>query len=212
MGNSPSHCSCARRAPRIEPHRRLATGLLTAAWLAGAGCGHAQPVPAPAPATPPAGTEAADKLLCAPVERGYLRARLQGAIDARIDWSVGTPQCRGGRRPSGDGVRLLYKGSLGDGGRLLIVLGAGPLAAGQDARNVPVNLTVVREGSGQFFATQGDDKCALDQVHQEPLAGAAGQYLLTGRGYCTQPARAVGGEGSVLLSRFDVEAIVDYNE
>jgi len=110
-------------------------------------------------------------------------------------------------------VRLLYKGSNGDSGSLLVLLGVGPLRAGESARNVPVNLTVVREGAGEFFATQGDDKCMFDEVRQEPLPAGAGQYLLTGRGFCTQPARAVGGgEGSVLVSRFDLEAIVNYNE
>jgi hypothetical protein len=153
-----------------------------------------------------------ENVLCVPADRGLLRARLQGAIDADIDWSTATPQCRGGLRPSGDGIRLIYKGSDAAQGTLLIVFGAGPLGAGKNARNVPVNLTVVREGSGQFFATQGDDKCEFDEVKQEPLPSGKGQYLLTGRGFCTQPARAVGGDGSVLMSRFDLEAIVDFNE
>ena len=151
-------------------------------------------------------------MLCVPAERGYLRARLQGALDADLDWAAGTPQCRGGLRPTGDGIRLLYKGKDATYGSLLIVLGVGPLRAGESARNVPVNLTVVREGSGQFYATQGDDKCVFDDVRQEPLPSGKGQYLLTGRGFCTQPARAVGGDGSILLSRFDVEAIVDYQQ
>ena len=64
------------------------------------------------------------------------------------------------------------------------------------------------EGSGQFFATQGEDKCALDSVTQVPVPGDATLYRLEGRGYCTQPARRVGGDGSVLVSRFDVVAIV----
>lgn len=212
MGNSPSLCSCAPRAPRTEPSRRCAAGTLLALLLACGGCGHAEP-PAPA-AAPAAGAppNPAGNLLCVPADRGYLRARLQGAIDEDIDWSAGTPQCRGGLRPTGDGIRLLYKGPDTGQGSLLVVFGVGPLRAGENARNVPVNLTVVREGAGRFFATQGDDKCVLDEVRQEPLASAAGQYLLTGRGFCTQPARAVGGDGSVLLSRFDVEAIVDYQQ
>jgi hypothetical protein len=115
----------------------------------------------------------------------------------------------GGLRPGGDGVRLIFKGELPGDGPLLIVIGAGPLAAGQTARNVPVNLTVVREGKGRFYATQGDDRCAFDEVRQEPTADPQ-VYRLTGRGYCTQPARAVGGDGSVLLSRFDVTAVVDF--
>jgi hypothetical protein len=111
-------------------------------------------------------------------------------------------------RPEGDGVRLIYKGTVPGSGPLLLVFGLAPLRAGESARNVPVNLTIVREGAGQFFATQGEDKCALDSVTQLPVPGEEALYRLEGRGYCTQPARAVGSEGSVLVSRFDVVAIV----
>jgi len=208
MVNSPSRSSCAHRAARSESLRRISFGTLATLLLATGGCGHADPTAGPS--SPAAAS--ADKLLCVPSERGFLRARLQGSIDADIDWATGTPQCRGGLRPTGDGIRLLYKGSDPGPGALLVVFGIGPLRAGENARNVPVNLTVVREGTGQFFATQGDDKCELDEVRQEPLPGGKGQYLLSGRGFCTQPARAVGGDGSVLMSRFDVEAIVDFNE
>jgi hypothetical protein len=181
------------------------------------GCGHAgNRTPSGDPGTtqiaPPA-PEVANSLdaagaLCVPAADGSLRARLQGAIEAEIDWGAGTAHCLGGVRPQGDGVRLLYKGSLPDGGPLLVVLGLAPLRPGESARNVPVNLTLVREGAGQFYATQGEDKCALDAVTQVPVAGAARLYRLEGRGYCTQPARAVGGDGAVLLSRFDIVAIV----
>jgi hypothetical protein len=210
MVNLRNRCSCARRAPRTEALRRIAAPALLALLLASGGCGHADPTAgkAAAPADPAAGQG-----LCVPSTRGFLRARLQGSITLDIDWAAGVPQCRGGRRPSGDGIRLLYKGTDASGGSLLVVLGAGPLRAGENARNVPVNLTVVREGAGEFYATQGDDKCVLDEVRQEPLAGKDGQYVVTGRGFCTAPARAVGGgAGSVLVSRFDLEAIVDYNE
>lgn len=208
MGNSPNRSWCARRAPRTDLLRRFAGAALLPLLFAAGGCSHADP---PVATTTAAGS-AADKLLCIPAERGYLRARLQGSIDLDIDWTSTAQQCLGGLRPSGDGIRLLYKGEDAGAGSLLVVLGAGPLRAGESARNVPVNLTVVREGSGQFFATQGDDKCVFDEVRQEPLPPAQGQYLLTGRGFCTQPARAVGGDGAVLMSRFDVEAIVDYKQ
>jgi hypothetical protein len=143
-----------------------------------------------------------------PADEGSLRARLQGALEAEIDWAGGVPQCKGGLRPDGDGVRLIYKGNLPEG-PLLVVIGIGPLRAGESARDVPVNLTLVREGTGRFYATQGNDKCAMDDVRQEP-AGEPQVYRLTGRGYCIQPARAVGGDGAVLMSRFDVTALVDY--
>jgi hypothetical protein len=145
-----------------------------------------------------------------PADEGRLKARLSGAIDAEIDWSPPTPQCRGGLRPGGEGVRLVYRGDVPGQGPLLVVIGIGPLAAGASASNVPANLTLVLEGDSRFYATQGDDKCAVDDVKQEPIGDGGHTFRLTGRGYCTQPARAVGGDGLVLVSRFDVSAVVDY--
>jgi hypothetical protein len=138
-----------------------------------------------------------------------LEARLQGAIDAEIHWGPEVAQCRGGVRPQGDGVRLLYKGTTEDTGPLLIIFGLAPLRAGESARNVPANVTLVREGTGQFYATQGQDKCAFDEVRQTAVPGSEHLYRLEGRGYCTQPMRALAGDGAVLVSRFDVLAIVD---
>lgn len=107
-------------------------------------------------------------------------------------------------------MRLVYKGRAG-ADDLLVIVGVGLTEQVTAGRNVPASVTIVREGSGEFYATQGDDKCALDAVSQEPLAGHDGRYHLSGRGYCTQPARAVGtGAGAVLVSRFDVDAIVEY--
>jgi hypothetical protein len=154
----------------------------------------------------------ATEALCRPAPSGgYLRARLQGAIEADVDWSSpATPQCIGGPRPSGDGLRLVFKGPAGSDA-LLVIVGVGVGETVPAARNVPASLTVVREGAGEFYATQGDDKCAVDELKQEPIAGQPGRYRFTGRGYCTQPARAVGTEaGAVLVSRFDVDAVVEY--
>jgi len=202
----------ARRTDRCRP-----AVLPVLALLAG-GCGHADdrappggPPPGPTTAAPtdPNGPQAAaGDALCVPAATGALHARLQGAIDAEIDWGPDQVHCRGGVRPQGDGLRLVYKGSATDVGPLLLVFGVGPLRPGESARNVPVNLTVVREGTGQFYATQGQDKCALDSVTQVPAPGDPVLFRLEGRGYCTQPARAVGSAGAVLLSRFDVVAMV----
>jgi hypothetical protein len=198
----------------------LPAAILAVALLA-AGCGRADdrappgpsdaaPAPAatPQPAAAPPSTLNATEALCVAAPTGSIKARLQGAIDTDLDWGADASHCLGGLRPQGDGVRLIYKGSAPGVGPLLVVLGIAPLKPGESARNVPVNLTVVREGTGQFFATQGDDKCTLDSVSQAPVAGEAGRYRLEGRGFCTQPARAVGGDGAVLLTRFDVVAIV----
>jgi hypothetical protein len=223
MASSQRPCS-SRRGRRTDARRGFLPGSIAALALLVAGCGHADEQASTAGATngasasvsagsglaAPATATAMDSAaaLCVPSDTGLLRARLQGAIDAEIDWGSDSTHCRGGVRPQGDGVRLLYKGTLPGAGPVLIVLGATPLRPGESARNVPVNLTLVREGTGEFYATQGNDKCALDSVTQVPLDGAAGLYRLEGRGYCTQPARAVGGEDSLLLSRFDVVALV----
>jgi hypothetical protein len=201
MANWRRPCSC-KPAARTDASRRAAPCAAILALLI-AGCGHAGDG---VPAASPGGEE----ILCAPADEGELHARLQGSIDTELDWSSDVPQCLGGPRPDGDGVRLLYKGRIAGDEAVLIVIGIAPLRAGEAARNVPVNLTVVREGTGEFFATQGRDKCALDEVRQERLAPDARRYRLTGRGYCTQPARALSGDGAVLVSRFDVIAIVDY--
>jgi hypothetical protein len=158
----------------------------------------------------PASLDAASAL-CRPSDRGSLRARLQGVIDAELDWAApAQPQCLGGTRPGGGGLRLVYKGNAGPD-VLLVIVGIAIAPQARTERHLPASITIVREGSGQFFATQGDDKCALDEVVQEPIDASSGRYRLSGRGYCTQPARALGSaEGSVLVSRFDVEAIVEH--
>jgi hypothetical protein len=190
------HCS-SQTALRTERPWRICAALLAAALLA-SGCGNA---------SEPERADAGEAL-CAPAATGALRARLQGAIDAEIDWNDSQPQCLAGLRPDGDGLRLLYKGTTEDGEPLLLVFGLAGLQPGQSARNVATNVTVVREGSGKFYATQGEDKCACDEVIQTPIADQPGLFRLEGRGYCTQPARAVAGDGAVLLPRFDVVAIV----
>lgn len=199
----------SQRALRTE--RRWPVLLPLLALLAG-GCGRADdrapPDPAPSEAAAAAGPLDAHEALCIPAATGALRARLQGAIDAEIDWGPEQRHCLGGVRPQGDGLRLVYKGTIAGDVPLLLVFGLAPLRPGESAHNVPVNLTVVREGTGQFFATQGDDKCALDSVSQGPVPGATRLYRLEGRGYCTQPARSLGTDGALLVSRFDVVAIV----
>jgi hypothetical protein len=142
---------------------------------------------------------------------GSLRARLQGDVDAHIDWSAPlVEQCLGGARPGSNGVRLVYRSPAAAQDPLLIVIGIGvDWQRGERQANVPASFTLVREGSSAFYATQGDDKCALDELRREPVAAERHRYRVIGRGYCTQPARAVGTAGrAVLLTRFDVTALV----
>ena len=165
---------------------------------------HAQ---AQQPATPAAGPAQ-----CLPAGNGYLRARLSGAMSTELNWGNEGTECTGAVRPTDGGIRMRFSRPDGQG-KLVLVFGIAQLAEGKSARNIPVNVTLIREGAGQFFSTQGDDKCTLDLVTQDAIVGIphrSRSYRVTARGFCTEPARAVRGKGSVLLSRFDYSGRVDF--
>lgn len=154
---------------------------------------------------------------CLPGGEGYLRARIAGAVNAELQWGNDAIECTGAVRPTADGgVRARFSGpEPAGGGRLVIVFGIAKLREGDTARLLPVNVTVMREGRGEFFSTQGDDKCMLDEARLEPIVGIphrSRSYRLIARGACTEPARAVRGKGAVMLSRFDVVGRVDFEE
>jgi hypothetical protein len=152
---------------------------------------------------------------CLPSGDGYLRARLSGALRTELTWTNEETACTGAVRPAGSGIRMRFSRTLaGQDGTLVLVFGITGLEEGKAARNVPVNVTVIRDGRGEFYSTQGDDKCMLDEVRQYPLAGIPRRtrsYRVVARGFCTGPARAVRGAGAVLLSRFDYAGRVDFD-
>ena len=151
---------------------------------------------------------------CLPDGKGYLKARLSGAVQAELVWGNDGTECTGAVRPDG-GIRVRFSHKDGaDGGRLVLLFGVAGLREGQNAKALPVNVTVIREGLGEFYSTQGDNKCTLDQVRQEPLVGIphrARSYRIVARGFCTNPARAVRGDGVILLSRFDYAGRIDFD-
>lgn len=154
---------------------------------------------------------------CLPNGDGFLRARLAGAVRAELDWGNEGTECTGAVRPTDGGIRMRFSRTSSkahENDRLVLVFGA-KLSEGKSTRMLPVNLTIMREGAGEFFSTQGDDKCMLEQVTQQPILGVprrARVYRVEVRGFCTEPARAVRGQGSVLVSRFDFAGRVDYEE
>lgn len=159
------------------------------------------------------------RLRCLPDGSGYLRARLKGSIDAELDWGNENTACTGAVRPADGGIRMRFTRELkadqthAAGDRLVLVFGIAGLREGDSARVLPVNVTVIREGNGEFYGTQGDDKCTLDTVAQTPLVGIphrSRSYRIVARGFCTEPARAVAGTGAVLISRFDYAGRVDF--
>jgi hypothetical protein len=170
----------------------------------------------PSSNTPKPDTKPAASATCLPDGSGFLRARLRGSINSELDWGNHETDCTGAVRPTDGGIRMRFTGPLAksaDNQRLVLVFGIAGLHEGMDAKAVPVNMTVIREGSGEFFGTQGDDKCTLDEVKQTPLRGIPHRersYRISARGFCTEPARAIKGAGAVLISRFDFAGRVDF--
>ena len=108
---------------------------------------------------------------CLPDANGFLRARLSGAVQAELNFSGAKLECSGGSRPKG-GVRMRFTHAFGDSGELVFVFGIPKLREGLSGRGLSVNLTVIRQGAGEFYSSQGDDHCTIDEVH----AGAASRH------------------------------------
>ncbi len=151
---------------------------------------------------------------CALPIDAYLEARVAGAIEGAIEWQAKDMNCDGMRRPDGEGLRVTFSGAHG-AEHLTLVFGVPHLPEGAEGRAVPVNVTLIREGGG-LYSTRGGDKCVLDSVHQYPLEvpelptakPAAGtpsrHWRIEARGFCLEPARAVGDSRSaIMLSTFD---------
>ena len=141
---------------------------------------------------------------------GYLVARVRGDIDADLEWRGPALECSGMPRPDGRGLRVHFSGTLPDGRPLAFLFAPPRLAEGEDARAVPVNVTLLQED--RIYGTRGEDRCLLDEVTQEPLRQAGGdrEWAVEARGFCTEPARALGDGRGVLLTRFDFRGRVSY--
>jgi hypothetical protein len=150
---------------------------------------------------------------CLP-EGGYVRARISGTMSQELDWPNEGTECTGAVRPTDGGVRMRFsRFDERSANKIVLVFGIANLREGESAKTLPVNVTVIREGAGEFYSTQGDDKCMLDTIQQVPIVGVphrSRSYRVTGRGFCTEPARAVRGTGAILLSRFDFAGRVDF--
>lgn len=186
----------ARPEPPLAAISALAAASLLAASLVA--CGSAR-MPAPA-AVAPAGTAEprADG-------RCFLTTRLKGALDAAVDWQDGALSCEGGARPEGRGLRASFAGKGPKGESLRFVFGLAATPGEPAARNVPTHLTLIVEGSGALYSTQGDSQCATESLEQLPLAGQPGQWRVRARGYCIDPATTLDARARLYVERFDFE-------
>ena len=160
-----------------------------------------------------AAPDLAGGIRCLPDQSGFLTMRLRGSIDAEVRWREPELDCTGMPRPDGRGFRLRFAGSLPGNSALAIVFAAPELGMGVSTRSVPVNVTLIDEAGERIYGTQGDSRCMFDSVEQQPLPDATlppHTFQVSARGFCTVPARAVDGDGSVLLTRFDFAGLVTF--
>jgi hypothetical protein len=141
---------------------------------------------------------------------GYFRAHLAGAIEAKVDWPNSGTRCEGDVRNKPPGVRLSFRRTRGGKPDLLFVFGITGVREGQPAHEAGANLTLFVQGTDHIFGTLGDSRCTVDSLTQRRL-DKAGAYRLEARGFCTQPAHAVRGEGAVLVSTFEFAGPVTYD-
>ena len=162
-------------------------------------------------AQPPATLgESATAVRCLPAQDGFLSMRLRGSIEQDVHWTEPALECTGMSRPDGKGLRVRFAGAL-PGGPLAVVFAAAGLGVGRSAKGVPVNVTLLDGAGERIYGTQGDSRCEFDEVEQQPLGDDAlphGGFRIRARGFCVAPARALDGEGSVLLTRFDFVGLV----
>ena len=161
-------------------------------------CGRAS-----APVSPPASTAAAAR--AATASRCFLTTRLRGALDAAVDWQGGALLCEGGARPEGRGLRASFAGKGAQGESLRFVFGLAAPPGENTARNVPTHLTLIVEGTGALYSTQGDTQCATELLEQQPLAAQPGQWRVRARGYCIDPAMTLDARARLYVERFDFE-------
>jgi hypothetical protein len=111
-------------------------------------------------------------------------------------------------------VRLSFQrdpGSPGSQPDLLFVFGLTGVRAGQAAREVRANLTVIVQGTSRIYGTLGDSRCTVDSLTQRPLS-VPQSYRIEARGFCTQPAHAVRGGGALLVTTFEFAGVVDFSD
>jgi hypothetical protein len=197
-----------RRGTSRSRHR----GIWFLAGLATAGIHAATPATTTAPGMPAAlPPPPAAPSSCLPTGDGYLRARVAGAIDARIDWPNAGTRCQGETKLEPPGIRLSFQRAKGGKPNLLFVFGLTGIREGAAAHDSGVNLTVILQGTPRIYGTLGDTRCTIDSLTQKPLTGPH-TYRVEARGFCTQPAHAVRGNGDVLVSTFEFAGPVNYGD
>jgi hypothetical protein len=193
--------------PRWE---RLPAGALTILVAVAAAAQAAAAAPAGTPPSNATGTPGASLAAdCLESGDGYFRARVAGAINARINWPNRGTRCQGESKSAPPGVRMSFQRSASPKPDLLFVFGLTGVREGQPAHAVGANLTLIVQGTTKIFGTLGDSRCTVDSLTQRRLQTPSA-YRVEARGFCTQPAHAVRGNDAVLVSTFEFAGLVNY--
>ncbi len=160
--------------------------------------------------TPAAAAPGGAGAACLSSGDGYLRAQVAGAINAKIDWPNSGTRCEGEPKSKPPGVRLSFQRTPAGAVDLLFIFGLTGVREGRPAREIGANLTLIVQGTDRFFGTLGDSRCTVDSLTQRRLPKAK-SYRVEARGFCTQPAHAVRGDGAVLVSTFEFAGLVNYD-
>jgi hypothetical protein len=136
---------------------------------------------------------------CLPEGGGGLEMRITGAFETDLAWGNEGTRCDGGPRPGGDALRLMFSR---DDDSLLVVLGITGIGRGATAAGLPANLTLVREGMGEFYGTLGAHACVVDVTENSLVVGTTDAYRVAGKGYCEAPIGAINREGEIRIAPF----------
>jgi hypothetical protein len=148
-----------------------------------------------------------DATACLPGGEGRLQMEISGYFDATLDWGNAGTRCAGGPRPEGDALRLMF-GRADDA--LMVVIAIAGLERGAVGARLPANLTVVREGRGEFFGTLGADSCLVEVTENAALADAPDSYRVSGSGRCLAPIEAVAGSSEIRIAPFEFTGFAEW--
>ncbi|MFI4884623.1 MAG: hypothetical protein ACHQIF_03550 [Steroidobacterales bacterium] len=152
---------------------------------------------------------------CLTSGKGYLRARIRGAVRLDVDLRGAALTCEGGPRFDGSGIRMSFEGRVGpERRRVRMVFGIDGAKEGRPGRELPTNLTVIFEGEKLLFATQGDRNCTVDRLTQKRIVTPRREgrsYRLVAHGFCIAPANDLSGRRRILVTTFDFAGRADFN-
>jgi hypothetical protein len=145
---------------------------------------------------------------------GFLRGRLYGSLDLRVDWSGEEMACDGMMRPDNKGIRLVFASpETSRDRRLVFLIGIDGELDKLARREERANVTIIDEGSGRFFSTSGKDRCWTTIRSIESLDDdGPPSYRVDGDLYCAGALPSLTGKGSVTLGDFHYSGRLSLDE